>query len=237
MFKGKAEIVEIVQETYDTKTYRLRLENGAKMDFKPGQFVVLAIPQELGGGPTFSRAYSMASSPTEELIDLTMNVVGTVTKKMNSFETGVKVNVQGPFGLFVLNPETQNDVVFIAGGVGITPFRSMWRYVIGKHLPVKMTMLFSCKTEEDIVYHDELEEMNQRDDFKLVLTLTREQGEEWHGLRGRINAEFIKQQVGNLESKTFFICGSNAMNDGMTQTLLEMGVPKDRIKTEKWGEY
>ncbi|MDP3742368.1 MAG: oxidoreductase, partial [Candidatus Micrarchaeota archaeon] len=59
----------------------------------------------------------------------------------------------------------------------------------------------------------------------------------WKGNRGRITAETIKQQCGSLDGKTFFICGSNKMNDEMTQTLLGLGVPKEQIITEKWGDY
>ncbi len=238
LYKGKAEIAEIIRETRDTKTYRLRLENGAKMEFKPGQFAVLVIPQELGGGPQYSRAYSMASSPTENLIDLTMNVVGSVTQKMDSFETGTKVNLQGPFGRFVLDAEKQKDVVVIAGGTGIAPFRSMWRYVHDKKLPNKITVLVSYKTSKDVIYEKELEDIQKSGGVKVFATVTRDaEDSQWKGNRGRITAETIKAQCSPLDGKTFFICGSNKMNDDMTQTLLGLGVPKEQIITEKWGDY
>ncbi len=237
LYKGKAEIAEIIRETHDTKTYRLRLENNAKMEFKPGQFAVLVIPPELGGGPQYSRAYSMASSPTESLIDLTMNVVGSVTQKMDSFETGTKVSLQGPFGRFVLDEEKQKDVVVIAGGTGIAPFRSMWRYIHDKKLPNKITVLVSYKTSKDVIYEKELVEI-QKEGVRVFATITRDaEDSHWKGNRGRITADTIKQQCGSLNGKTFFICGSNKMNDDMTQTLLGLGVPKAQIITEKWGDY
>lgn len=235
LYKGKAEIVEIIRETHDTKTYRLKLDS--QMPFKPGQFVVLVIPPELGGGPQYSRAYSIASSPTEELVDLTMNVVGSVTKKMDTFETGVKVNVQGPFGRFVLDEANHSDVVVIAGGTGIAPFRSMWRYLLAKNLPNKIAVLISYKTAADAVYAKELEEIKNKG-IAVYVTVTREgENSGWNGNRGRITGDTIKAQCGSLEGKTFFICGSNKMNDDMTQTLLGLGVPKGQIITEKWGDY
>ncbi len=238
MYRGKAELVEIIKETHDTKTYRLQLDGEAKLDFKPGQFVVLVIPPELGGGPQYSRAYSIASSPTEPLIDLTMNVVGAVTTKMDSFETGIKLNIQGAFGKFIFDETKHNDVVVIAGGTGITPFRSFWRYIQDKNLSTKLTVLISYKTASDIVYKEELEEITKQSKVKVFLTLTREpENTDWKGNRGRITGEIIKQQCDALEGKTFFICGSNKMNDGISETLLSLGVPKDQIITEKWGEY
>lgn len=235
MYKGKAEIVEIIRETHDTKTYRLRLDG--QMPFKPGQFAVLVIPPELGGGPQYSRAYSMASSPTENLIDLTMNVVGTVTQKMDSFEAGTKINLQGPFGRFVFEEEKHKDVVVIAGGTGIAPFRSMWRYIQDKKLSNKFAVLVSYKTSSDVIYEKELNEI-QKQGAKVYVTITREsENSQWKGNRGRITAETIKQLCSLLEGKTFFICGSNKMNDDMTQTLLSLGVPKEQIITEKWGDY
>lgn len=237
LYKGKAEIVEIIRETHDTKTYRLKLENGAKMEFKPGQFAVLVIPLELGGGPQFSRAYSMASSPTENLIDLTMNVVGSVTQKMDSFEVGTKINLQGPFGRFIFDESKHSDVVVIAGGTGIAPFRSMWRYIHDKKLQNKIAVLVSYKTSKDIIYEREMQELQKRG-VKIYVTVTRDaEGSKWSGERGRITADTIRQQCGSLQGKTFFICGSNKMNDDMTQTLLSLGVPKQQIITEKWGDY
>ncbi len=237
MYRGKAELVEIIQETHDTKTYRLKLENETKMDFKPGQFIVLVIPLEHGGGPQFSRAYSIASSPTESLIDLTMNVVGAFTTKMNGFEPGVVLKMQGPFGKFAFDETQQKEIVTIAGGTGITPFRSMWRYIKAKNLPTKMTVLISYKTAGDEIYKDELAEI-EKQGVKTYVTVTREaEGSAWKGHRGRITGETIKQQCGSLEGKTFFICGSNSMNDSMLQLLLSLGVPKEQIITEKWGEY
>ena len=235
MYRGKAELVEIVKETHDTKTYRFRLLNG-KMEFKPGQFSVLAIPAELGGGPQYSRAYSIASSPTEEFVDLTMNVVGVFTKKMDSFETGVQLNLTGPFGKFYLDETKHSDVVTISGGTGVTPFRSMWRYVKAKQLPIEVTPIVSYKTLADYIYRDELEEIKKKGVTTFV-TLTREESNEWTGHRNRITGDTIREICGDLSGKTFFICGSNAMNDEMTQTLLSLGVAKEQIITEKWGEY
>ncbi len=235
MYKGKAEIVEIVRETHDTKTYRLRLDG--QMPFKPGQFAVLVIPPELGGGPQYSRAYSMASSPTEDLIDLTMKVVGSVTTKMDSFTAGIKVNLQGPFGRFVFDEEKHKDVVVIAGGTGIAPFRSMWRYIHDKKLSNKFTVLVSYKTSSDVIYEKELDEIQKRG-VKVCVTVTRDaESSEWKGARGRITAETIKQQCGSLENKTFFICGSNKMNNDLSKTLFDLGIPKEQVITEKWGDY
>lgn len=235
MHRGKVEIIKIIQENSDTKTFHLKLLNG-KMEFKPGQFAVLQIPAELGGGPKYSRAYSIASSPTEEIVELTMNIVGMFTKQMNTLNVGAVLNMQGPFGHFHLNEEKHHDIVTISGGTGITPFRSMWRYITAKKLPIKITPLVSFKHLKDYVYTKELGEMEKHG--KAFVTLTREpENTQWKGSRGRINAEFIKKHVGKLDRKTFFICGSNSLNDSMSQTLQEMDVAKENIIMEKWGEF
>src|SRR5215475_14798748 len=143
-----AVVTEIIPETADTKT--LRCTRPADFDFLPGQFVnvTLALP----GGQRVRRAYSIASSPLEPELDLTVRLLpgGLVSPILtNEVAKGDRLSLKGPYGRFVLEDKR---LVWIAGGSGIVPFRSMWRYIDQKALSTPFLLLYAVQDVDHLIY-------------------------------------------------------------------------------------
>ncbi|MDP6642089.1 MAG: FAD-binding oxidoreductase [Candidatus Nanoarchaeia archaeon] len=227
-------ISKIIEETYDTKTYRINLD-GNELNFEPGQFVslILDFPKD-GKTEKISRSYSISSSPLKkEYIDLTIkktNNGGVADYIVDNLKIDDKIKIKGPYGVFIFKDEIKK-VVFIAGGSGISSLMSMIRYDIDKKLDTNLTLLFSNKTPEDIIFRKELEELKNKG-IKIVDTLTRYDKEDWDGEKGRINQEMIKKYV-DLDS-IFYICGLPQMVDDVKKELEALGVDKTKIKIEKY---
>ncbi len=212
--------------------YTMRLKAKDKMDFKAGQFIMLHFPDN----PKLTRSYSIASSPTRDLIDITFKVVGEFTKKLEAATVGTVLNGMGAMGHFTFDEVNDKHIVLIAGGVGVTPLRGMLQYVLDKKLDTKVTILLSCQTSDVIPYKKELLELQKSKpkNVKVYITVTREDAA-WNGPKGRLNADTLRKEIENPADAKYFICGLNAMVDTLAGVLSEMGVDKSKIKMEKWG--
>ncbi|MFA6036072.1 MAG: FAD-binding oxidoreductase [Candidatus Micrarchaeia archaeon] len=232
-----------VAETHDVRSLVLVPVQGEVPQFKPGQFVNLAIKTAEGNPPTFAfKPYSLSSSPTErDHLSLTVKLVereNSFSQLVGSLKPGDVVYLNGPFGMFTFDEAKHSDVVMIAGGVGITPFRSMIKYCTDKKLQNKLLLLFSNKTCKDTPFHaDFMAFEKQNPNFRSVCTVTREEGKVPDGFHtGRFDEERIKQLAGGqLSSKYFMICGSTPFVQGFRDLLASMGVPKERILYELFG--
>ncbi len=235
-------IEKIINETHDTKTFRLKNVEGRPMFFKPGQFVNMYILKE-DGSFADARSMSISSSPTiTGYIDLTIKIVpdGRFTPKLLPFKLGDKFGINGPFGrsFNFSEDDLKKHFVLIAGGVGITPLMCIIRYVINKKASTKMILLYSNKTPKDIIYYEELNKLESLNgNLKVVNTVTRphESATEWHGLTGRINEDLIRKHVHDISNTMFFLCGPDTMIKELIETLKKMGASDSQIKFEKWG--
>ncbi|MEK7516624.1 MAG: FAD-binding oxidoreductase [Patescibacteria group bacterium] len=226
-------IKKIVQETHNVKTFTLAPPEGEVFAFLPGQFVMAHV-LGMDGRSTASRAMSISSAPEERnYIEITMKIGGDFTRRMDRLEAGDTIGVAGPYGRFVL-PETSDPLVFFAGGVGITPFRSMWRTLGERGKKAPITLLYSNRTRSDIVYNEELEEFRLRNSwFRLVHTLTREDNfAGWEGETGRINGAMIQKHVPELTKPLYLLCGLAQFVKDLRSMLFELGVAENRIAIE-----
>ena len=149
MESRELEITKVKYETHDVFSTYLSRDN---FDYKPGQYVILELDAEDLEGNT--RPLSIASSPTEGFILLSTKIRDTPFKqKLIALKPGDKVKVKGPMGMFTLK-EDAKEIVFLGGGIGITPFRDMIKYAADRKLAIKLTLLYSNKTAADIVYKD-----------------------------------------------------------------------------------
>lgn len=228
IIEHEARLTKIIVETPETKTFRFTIPEG--LPHKPGQWIMLS--KDLNGEPV-SRAYSMASPPTEEgFVELTIKQMekGVFSTYMcTRAKEGDVFKIKGPYGKFVFD-EGAKDVMFIAAGSGIVPLMCMMRYIHDKKLPTKVTLLYSSKTEEYIIYRKELEEF-ANSCMRVVHTITRDP--DYPGHKGRINKDMIKEVAHGME-KTFFLCGPPKMVEAVVEELQELGVPNNRIKMEKF---
>jgi len=127
-------------------------------------------------------------------------------------------------------------IVFIAGGIGITVFRSMLRYIADERLPYTVTLVYSNRDRESAAFLDELEELEGRiDGLRVMLTMTDEP--EWEGETRHLDADVLAELLGGLDGKTFLVAGPPAMAEAVADSLLAAGLPEDSVRADKFSGY
>jgi toluene monooxygenase electron transfer component len=223
-------------ELPDTKTIKLKWPEGYDVDFKTGQFITLYFAD----APGYKRAYSLSSSALDRgFYEVTIKRDGKMgTRVVDWVKVGDKLWVIPPTGRFLPVLEPEKHLVCIAGGSGVTPFRAFAREATRRQLSTKITVLYSVRTACDIIFHTEFRRLEQENPhFRFLVTCTRlAQDDPWTERRGRIDAEWVRQQVTDLSQTVFYACGPNALVEATEKLVLEeMRVPKEQMKTEKWG--
>ncbi len=146
----------------------------------------------------------------------------------------------GPAGQFGLPEHPAGQIVLLGGGIGITPFRSIVKYATDNRLPNKITLLYSNRTPEDIVYKNEWKEYEALNpNLTIVRTITspNESKSEWRGRVGRIDANLIREHVENLEKALYLVCGPPSLVTDLTSILTGMGISRAQIRTENFRGY
>ncbi|MBS3128687.1 hypothetical protein J4410_06075 [Candidatus Woesearchaeota archaeon] len=232
-------ITSIKSETDDTKIFRFKYTTDERMDFKAGQFVMVHDIQveKDGEKKKVNRAYSIASSPGKDFIDLVIKEEHpglTSSYWVNKVKKDQEFEIKGPYGKFMYTEDVKGDVVLLGAGSGIAPLRGIAQFITEKKLPVKVFLVFSNKTSRDIICKSEFLDMEENNDnFEVHFTVTREpEDSDWEGRRGRIDYEFLEDSIGFLENKVFYVCGSKEFGTGVIDLLKEHGVSEEKIKKE-----
>lgn len=223
-------------ELPDTKTVRLKWPDGYNPDFKTGQFITVYWPDT----PTYKRAYSLSSSALDRgFYEVTVKRDGKMgTRIVDWAKAGDRLFVIPPVGKFLPVLEPNKHLICVAGGSGVTPFRGFVREATARKLQTKITVLYSVRTPNDIIFKDEFRNLElQNPNFSFHVTCTRLQdGEAWGGRRGRITPEWIREHVGDLSNTVFYACGPNELVEFAEHLVIHgLGVGKEQMKTEKWG--
>jgi ferredoxin-NADP reductase len=147
------------------------------------------------------------------------------------------LQVLPPTGRFLPVYEPDMHLVCIAGGSGVTPFRGFAREATRRGLKTRITVLYSVRTDNDIIFRQEFEELGrQNTDFKFKVTCTRlKSTDPWAGRRGRIDAAWLKEHVSDIKRTFFYACGPNTLVEFAEGIVFELGATKQQMKTEKWG--
>jgi ferredoxin-NADP reductase len=213
---------------------------GQEVDFQPGQYFFVTLPdvgyQDERG---LRRHITVVTSPNER------GVLGLCTRlrdsafKRSLAELPVRadVDVEEPKGEFVLPKETDRPYVFIAGGIGITVFRSMLRYIAEEELPHRVTLVYSNRDQESAAFLDELSSLEgDNPNLRLVLTMTDDPA--WKGETRRIDADVLRDHLdGELDSYTYLVAGPPAMVEAMEKTLRDAPVPEEQVHPERYSGY
>ncbi len=230
--KVEAKVRSVHRETHDVKTFRLYPEK--KIDFTPGQYCLVSI-LDSKKHKNISKPFTYSSSPTKRYVELTVKRMGNFTTAIHNLKKGDRLLLDGPRGNSLNFDETvKEDVVFIAGGSGITPFMSSLRYAVENDLKNNITLLFSNRTKKDIIFEEELETINNKNGFNVVNTLSDDWSKDWGGETGMINSEMIKKYIDKPPRKVWYICGPPPMIDSMVDILNELGVNEEKVKYESW---
>jgi ferredoxin-NADP reductase len=217
-------------------------ERPHKFEFKAGQFVNLTL---LDGSETdlegSTRGFSIASAPDEKDLMVAMRNRDTAFKRaIHQLRVGSPVLCQRPFGNFTLHRDTARPAVFVAGGIGITPFRSMISQANATRSSHRMFLFYANRRPEEAAFLDELrtfEEFNPH--YKLIATITHpaEETPDWRGERGRFTANTLKKWLPDLGSSIFYLAGSAGGVTSMRLALNAAGVSDDEIRTEEFPGY
>jgi ferredoxin-NADP reductase/ferredoxin len=230
-------VSEVIEETLSTKTFRLVNSEGPLPPFQAGQYVSLSI--EVDSIKT-SRAYSIASAPSETgYFDLTVRRMekGLVSNHLlDHVSVGDSLIISGPQGTFHHNPIIHDDtLVLLGGGCGITPLMSMVRDTIQSGLQRTLYLIYGNRSGDDMIYHEELLQMAEKHANFNYIPVLEQPDAGYQGKIGYITGELIKETVGDVEGKSFFICGPQAMYNFCLPELQKLGVPKRKIRKEMFG--
>ena len=238
MAKQIAEMLigSVKMELPDTKTLHLKWPEGYDVEFKTGQFITLYWPDTT----SYKRAYSLSSCALDRgFFEVTVKRDGKMgTRIVDWAKAGDTMFVIPPVGKFLPVYEPNKHLVCIAGGSGVTPFRAFAREATRHKLATKITVLYSVRTTNDIIFDEEFRTLEQQNpNFSFYVTCTRLHPDDpWTGRRGRISPEWVKEHIHDLPNTVFYACGPNELVEATEKLVLhELGVPKEQMKTEKWG--
>lgn len=223
-----ARIVSVTEETPDVKTFEIRNADGKDngFDFLPGQFLEVSY-FGVGEAP-----FCISSSPTKtDAFDITVRSVGTVTRGLHSLDKNDIIGIRGPLGNhFPFETVKHRDILFIGGGIGLPPLRSLINYMLDNREDyAEITILYGARTPADRVYKEECREWSKRGDINFLETV--DVGDDtWDGKVGVVTVLFDEIKV-DPEQTTAFTCGPPIMIKFVIQRLLEMGFTGDNIVT------
>ncbi|MDK2826578.1 MAG: glycine betaine catabolism [Methanolobus sp.] len=184
------------------------------------------------------KPFTLSSSPTEkDHIEFTKKLTGhEFSNILDSMVPGDKATVKGPFGKLTFEGE-HAKIALLSGGIGITPMISICKYCTDMKLDTDIMLICSDKTEEDMIFKEELEEMEkQNPNLKVFHTLTRA-SENWTGCRERICENLILRELPDYSERTFYVCGPPPMVDAMVELLQSMRIPDSEINKESLIGY
>ncbi|QCT18367.1 hybrid-cluster NAD(P)-dependent oxidoreductase [Jejubacter calystegiae] len=230
--------VKVIQETWDVKTWCFMAEQPVMFFFKPGQFVTLEL--EIDGEQVF-RSYTISSSPSVPYsFSITVKRVpgGRVSNWLHdNMSEGMELAVHGPVGQFNCIDYPSDRVLFLSGGVGITPVMSMARWYFDTNADVDMVFVHSARTPRDIIFQRDLENMAARiANFKLNLVCERyESGQNWGGYRGFFNRPMLEMMAPDFMEREVYCCGPTPYMNAVRNMLREAGFDMARYHEESFG--
>ncbi len=230
---------EVIQESSIIWSLKISPENGEIIKFEPGQYVYLTI---IGKNITKEpHPFTISSSPNQKkYLILTIKESGDYTSNIGRVNLGDKAYIDGPYGIFKPLDSKSNELVFIAGGVGITPFLSVFRYLRDINQNRKITLIWGVRFQEEMILTQEIEDLkNSMPNLRVIPVLSED--DNWLGECGFINRDKLDKYSAcetpyeAEQKKDYYICGPKAMSDKIVPTLKKMGVLKKYIHIERFG--
>jgi ferredoxin-NADP reductase len=224
-------------------TMAFALERPAGFEFAAGQYLTITLPDPpYNDAKGNSRTFSIASAPdeSEHLLIATRMTGSALKRSLAEVPLGTPVSIFGPVGEFTLPPAATAPLVFIAGGIGITPFRSMVLDAAKRQLPHQITLIYSNRTPEGAPFLDELAGIAATyPSFRYLPTITDAEHARrpWIGERRLVNADFLRECVGDVTRPTFYLAGPPGLVVAVTKTVLEAGADPAHVLAEEFSGY
>jgi ferredoxin-NADP reductase len=230
-----AEIALRRREQVAEGTLAFYFDRPAGFSHEAGQNAMFTLtePQEDAAGP--SRTFTIASAPHEpELMIATRMRDSAFKRTLAAAPLGTKIDMEGPAGVMVLHEDASRPAVFLAGGIGITPFLAMVRDAAKRGLRHQIVLFYSNRRPQDAAFLAELERL-QGPRFRLVATMTDAPG--WRGEKRRISRELLAEHVPNLRAPVYYFAGPPAMTMAIQGMLKDLGVSEDDMRSEEFYGY
>jgi ferredoxin-NADP reductase len=223
-------------------TMAFHFEKASRFDFKPGQSADLTLsnpPETDAEGNT--RTFSIASPPFENQLMFTTRMRDTAFKRsLKKVPLSTEVKIDPPMGSFTMHKNSAKAAVFLAGGIGITPFLSIARQADHDRLSHKLHLFYSNRRPEDAPFLDVLQMLERTNpNFQLVCTMTEmsKSKKAWKGETGQIREEMLSRHLATLQGPIYYIAGPPAMVAGLRKMLVAASVDEDDIRTEDFAGY
>jgi len=237
MIEFKTRVTDIIKRAPGVKSFRFELKES--VDFKSGQFFFVTIAID---GKENTKHFSFSNSPTEkDYIEFTKRITQSpFSQALDKLKSGDWARVKMPLGSFTFEGE-YDKIALLSGGIGITPIRSICKFVTDKRLATGMTLLYGNNTEENIIFRqdfDGMQELNKG--FKVVYTLTAPDIDKktWQGRTGYIDVSMIKEEIPDYNERVFYICGPPKMVEGLVDILRnKLNIDTSKIKIENFTGY
>ena len=213
---------------------------GEAVDFKAGQYFFVTLP-DVGhqDDKGLRRHITVVTSPNEKgVLGLATRLRDSAFKRtLSELPVGTEVEVEAPKGKFVLPEDPSRPLVFVAGGIGITVFRSMLRYIREERLPYRVTLIYSNRDRESTAFLDELRQLEEElPDLRLILTMTEDPS--WNGETRLVDAGFFRDYLGDGPNAfTYLVAGPPAMTEAVQRALGEAGVREENVIAERFSGY
>lgn len=223
-------VLAVLVETPEIRTFRIARPDG--FEFKPGQFAMVRVDLD---GKQLVRCYSISSSPAVRgYFEISVRRQGQVSGFLHAtMQPGSSLEIRGPQGSFVY-PDGKRPIVLLAAGIGITPLLSMLRHALEREPQRPVTLVFSAKTEAQVPFLRELQFLSGRHPFfRLAIALSQSPGLDGY-YPGRIDRGLIETVASDVLESVCYICGPLPMIDDSVRMLAELGVPRERIRFEKF---
>ncbi len=232
----------IKREEVAENTLAFYLQRPSDFNYRAGQFVDMTLtnPRENDAAGS-TRTFTLASSPYENHLMIATRIRDSAFKRnLRNAPLKSEFVLEGPMGSFTLHTNAAKPAVFLAGGIGITPFYSMVRQASQDRLSHRLFLFYSNRRPEDAPFMGMLYEQEKANpNFKFVPTMTQIEKShwKWNGETGTINKEMLVKYVRNLVDPIYYIAGPPRMVAAMSQMLITAGVNEDDIRSEDFGGY
>lgn len=215
--------------------YDFVFESNRQFNFAPGQYMEWTLGHNRADSRGNRRYFTIASSPTEREIILGVKFYdkpSSYKKALLAMKPGDEIVAGQLAGDFTLPNNPKEKLVFIAGGIGVTPFRSMLKYLTDKNEQRSVTLFYSNRTDKEIVYQNILSDAWKKFGLKIICNITGTPPKDWQGYTGYITPELVAKEVPDYKERIFYISGSHTMVTTFKKTLTQIGVPRAKIKTD-----
>lgn len=221
-------------------TMAFHFEKPAELEFRAGQFCDLTLinpPETDNEGDV--RGFSLVAAPFENEVVVATRLRDTAFKRvLKDLSLGTEVKFDGPYGDYTLHKNEATPAVFIIGGIGVTPVRSMVAQATHDKTDHKIVLIHSSRTPKDIPFLKDFEELaKQNPNFTYVPVASDDAPEDWQGERDKVNQDLIKKYVADLNAPKYYLSGPEGMVKAMRQLLVDMQADEDNIKTEEFSGY